>query len=277
MNQFWFGSQESYDVVLRAQASVQLMAKSLSDTGSGMPDLPPTMVKDGSLAIIPVVGSLIEGSAGFLRFFGVTGYADIEDGMTLAALDPDVKSMLLQVESPGGSVNGVQAASDYIASIKRAKPVSAHIGRVGASAGYWIGCAADSISLDPMGITGSIGCIQTHTSYSKMLAAEGIDKTIIRSGQYKMLGNPIEPLSDLGRSEMQSQVDDLAAMFEAHVAKMRGVPVDQVRSEMGQGRTFLGKRALTAGLVDRISSFEAAVAAAKKVDKAKSMPNNRST
>lgn len=277
MNQFWFGSQESYEVVLKAQASVQLMAKSLSDSGAGMPELPPTLIKDGSLAIIPVTGSLIYGSAGFLRFFGVTGYADIEDGMTLAALDPDIKSILLQVESPGGSVNGVQAASDYIASIKRAKPVSAHIGTVGASAGYWIGCAADNISLDPMGITGSIGCIQIHTSYSKMLAAEGIDKTVVRSGQYKMLGNPVEPLSDLGRAEMQSQVDDLAAMFESHVAKMRGVPVDQVRSEMGQGRTFLGKRALTVGLVDKISSFEAAVAAAKKVDKAKSMPNNRST
>lgn len=264
--EFWCGSEESYEVVLRAQASVQVMLKTLADSGDDPPGMPPTWSKEGSLAIIPVVGSLIQGKAGWMAYFGAVGYDDIVNALTAAVADPDVKSILLTVKSGGGAANGAQDTADYIRTVSGVKPVSAHM-QVGASAAYWIASAATPgrLSLDPMGITGSIGAVQIHTSYARALAADGIDKTVVRSGEFKMLGNPIEPLSEAGKAEMQSQVNDVSGMFESHVGKMRGgISAADVREQMGKGKTFLGKRALAAGLVDKVLSYDQAVASAKK-------------
>lgn len=259
----WCGSEESYEVVTRAQASVQALAKTILAGEADQPGTPKMWEKQGNLAIVPISGSLIMGHAGWMSFFGVSGYSDIESALTEAAIDPDVKSILLDVNSGGGAAAGAQPLADYVDQIGRIKPIAAHIATVGASAAYWAASAANGITIDPMAITGSIGAVQIHTSRARADNAAGIDRTVIRSGEFKMLGNPYEPLSDTAKAEMQSQVDDVNAMFEAHVAKMRGVPVAEVRDQMGQGRTFLGKRAVAAGLVDKVQTRDQAVAAAK--------------
>jgi signal peptide peptidase SppA len=259
----WAGSPESYEIVERARLSAQALAADIVARGIEQPEVPKMWQKQGNLAIIPISGSLIEGHAGWLSFFGVTGYADIEDALTQAALDSDVKRILLDGRSGGGAASGAQPLADYIGQIKGVKPVDAHISTLGASAAYWALTAADNLSISPMGITGSIGAVQIHTSYARQLAEQGIDKTVIRSGEFKMLGNPYETLSDTARAEMQSQVNDVSALFEAHVGKMLGVSAEHVRSQMGGGRTFLGQRAVDAGLVKKVQTFDAAVAAAK--------------
>ena len=261
---FWAGSEESYEVVLRAQASVKALAADVLARGGDMPDLPDTWEKQGNLAIVPISGSLIMGQAGWMRLFGATGYDDIESALTAAAMDPDIKSILLDVRSGGGAAAGAPPLADPIGQLKAIKPISAHITTTGASAAYWAASAADNLSIDPMAVSGSIGAVVIHTSIARMLANDGVDKTVIRSGEFKMLGNPYEPLSDAAKAEMQSQVNDVNAMFEAHVAKMRGVSAEDVRANMGQGRTFLGKRAVSAGLVDKVQTRDQAVAAAKK-------------
>lgn len=260
----WCGSEESYDIVVQAQLSVQALAKEMLASGGDMPDLPQAWEKQGNLAIVPISGSLIMGQAGWMSYFGVTGYDDIESALTAAAMDEDVKSILLRVKSGGGAAAGAQPLADYIGQIKGVKPVSAHIDTTGASAAYWAASAADSISIDPMGIAGSIGAVLIHTSTARMDSERGVDRTVIRSGEYKMLGNPHEPLSDVAKAQMKSQVDDVNSMFEAHVAKMRSTSTDDVHERMGQGKTFLGKRAVSAGLVDKVQTLDQAVAAAKK-------------
>jgi signal peptide peptidase SppA len=260
----WAGSEESYETYLQAQASVKALAATMQARGGDMPDLPSAWEKQGSLAIVPIQGSLIMGHAGWMSLFGVTGYADIESALTEAAMDPDIKSMLLIGKSGGGAAAGAQPLADYISQLKAVKPISGHVETTAASACYWAMCAADNLSIEPMGVTGSIGAVLVHTSVARQLGDAGVDKTVIRSGEYKMLGNPYEPLSDAAKAEMQAQVNDVSAMFEAHVAKMRGTDAADVRERMGQGRTFLGKRAVTAGLVDKVQTREQAVAAAKK-------------
>ena len=260
----WAGSEESYEVYIQAQASVKALAADMLACGGDMPDMPKAWTKQGNLAVINMQGSLINGSAGWMSLFGVTGYDDFTSALTEAALDPEIKSMLVDVGSGGGHASGAQPAADYLEQIKKIKPVHAHISTVGASAAYWVASAASSLSIDPMAVTGSIGAVKIHTSIAKAEAARGIDRTVIRSGDHKMSGNPYEPLSDLGKAEMQAQVNDVSAMFEEHVAKMRGVSAADVRADMGQGRTFLGKRAVSAGLVDKVQTRDQAVAAAKK-------------
>jgi signal peptide peptidase SppA len=259
----WAGTPESYDVVERARISAQAMAADVLARNLDQPEMPKMWQKQGSLAIIPINGSIIEGHAGWLSFFGVTGYADIEDALTQAAMDGDVKRILIEGRSGGGAASGAQPLADYISQVKAVKPIDGHISTMGASAAYWALVAADNLSISPMGITGSIGAVQIHTSYARQLAAEGIDKTVVRSGEFKMLGNPYEPLSDTAKAEMQSQVDDVSALFEAHVGKQLGVSAEHVRAHMGKGKTFLGQRAVDAGLVKKVQTFDQAVAAAK--------------
>ena len=271
--ELWAGTQESYDVVLQAQVSLSKMAASMQASGMyDMPDTPPTWKKDGSLATVNVHGSLIQGHAGFLSHFGVSGYSDISQALVEAASDPEVKSIMLDVNSPGGSVNGAQEAADLISQISSVKPVSAHVEQLGASAGYWLASAAPHVSVNPTAQVGSIGVLNVHTSYHKQLADAGVDKTIIRSGANKAGGNSIEPLSESAREDMQSKVNDIAHIFLSHVQAKRGGKLADPKA--GDGLTFLGKRAVTAGLADKVSTYQQAVDYAKKVDKAKLVPQN---
>ncbi len=265
---FWAGSQESFDAVVKAKESLATFAAA---SGGNMPDTPPTWEKQGSLAIVPVQGSLIDGYAGWLSMFGITGYGEITDALLAAAADNDVTAILLDVRSGGGAVSGVQAVADLVDKLGNFKPVMAHVTNAGASAAYWVMAPASSISLDNSSLVGSIGVMQIHTSYSRQLETDGVDKTIVRSGEYKALGTPFEPLSGPAKAEMQGQVDDLAGIFKAHVAKHRNISA----ADTGDGRVYLGKRAITAGLADKVQTRDQAIASAKKIDKAKSVPNNR--
>lgn len=269
----WCGSEESYQAVLTARES---LVKFLSAYSGDMPDTPPAWKKDGALAVVPIAGSLISGNAGWLSMFGVSGYADIGAALVAAASDPEVQSILLDVASPGGDCSAeLGELADLVAQIASVKQVSAHIDSVGASAAYWIACGATKSSISAMGQAGSIGAVMTHASRSRMNAENGIDVTIIRSGDYKMIGGTNEPLSDLARAEYQSKVNDMEAIFLAHVAEQKGMTASDVSSQMGGGRMFLGKRAVAAGLVDKVQSHADAMASAKKIDKARTMPNNR--
>jgi hypothetical protein len=110
-----------------------------------------------------------------------------------------------------------------------------------------------------MAEAGSIGVVAVHQEMSKMLKDIGITATVIRSGKYKALGNPLEPLSEEAKAEMKGQVDYLSNIFDQHVADQRGTTAKVVNEKMGQGRVFIGQQAKDVGLVDAITSFDAMV------------------
>ena len=103
----------------------------------------------------------------------------------------------------------------------------------------------------------------THYDRSEMLKKDGIKATVFRSGKWKALGNPNEPLNEAGREQLQSMIDDLNQIFEDRVAGNLGITSKQVRDRMGQGREFLGARAVEVWLVDGVSSSQEAFAVAK--------------
>lgn len=263
---YWAGTEESYEVVLSAKASVIKMVAAYAGVPStSVPDVPPIWQKQGNLAIVDIAGSLIAGSAGLSAFFGVCGYDDIANALVEAASDPEVKSILLLGSSPGGSVHGVQEVSDLISSIGKVKTINAHVEDVGASACYWLICSAASISLNPAAEVGSIGVLAVHTSYARQLAEAGIDKTLVRSGENKAMTNPIEPLSDAAKADMQAKVNDLSGIFLSHVAKQRDGKLAE--ADAGAGKMYLGKRAVSAGLADKVMNYDQAVNAAKRSQK----------
>jgi signal peptide peptidase SppA len=254
-HEFWYGDTESHQAVLQARAEVRNLMMATADARD-LPELPPMWSREKDVATVRVHGSLITGTAGFMRLWGVTGYDDVVNAAIEATADSETKKVLLHVESPGGATNGLSEVGEILTKLGKVKPIHAHTEQIAASAGYWIMCSAGSLSANQTAQVGSIGCIATMTSTIRAYEEMGIDKKVVRSGEYKGLGNPAEPISALAEADLQSKVNDLAAMFESWVAKRRDVSAATVKNDMGQGRVFLGRRALEANLVDKILTYD---------------------
>ncbi len=172
-----------------------------------------------------------------------------------AIADPAVGGILIDIDSPGGSVYGVAELADEIIAARSQKPVVAIANSLAASAAYWIGASCSEMYVTPGGEVGSIGVWQAHFDYSEALARDGVKPTLISAGKYKVEGNPYAPLDSDAQSFMQSRVDDYYAAFTKAVAKGRNVPISQVRSGMGEGRVLGADAALEQNMIDGISTF----------------------
>ena len=264
--QFWLGTEASFEVYEKAlplaQAKQAEWEARTDREDDEEPDFPPLYERMGDVGIIKIEGSLVPGEAGWMRYFGITGYADIKAAVLEGLADKGAKSLMIFSNSGGGSVAGVEDAESFIAQVAQHKPTSAY-SEFSASAAYWLTSAAGHITTSPTGVNGSLGVIRVVTEYSKAFEKDGITKTVMRAGRYKALGNPFEPLSEDGKAEIQSKLDDLYQIFIDVVARNRGTTAIIADQVMGQGREFLGKRGLEAGLVDSIGDFESGLAYAR--------------
>lgn len=170
--------------------------------------------------------------------------------------DDTVGQILIDIDSPGGSVYGVAELASEIVKARAQKPVVAVANSLAASAAYWIGCSASEFYVTLGGEVGSIGVWQAHFDYSKALEEEGVKTTLISAGKFKVEGNPYVPLDPEAQAFMQSRVDDYYNAFIQAVAVGRGVTVDVVRNGMGEGRVLGADAALTQRMVDGIASFD---------------------
>lgn len=217
----------------------------------------PYQVQDG-VAIIALDGVIAKRANLFMQISGGTSSELIGRDFKTALADPDVHSIILAIDSPGGTVDGTIALADLVAA--SSKPVIALASGTMASAAYWIGSAANAVYItDATTVVGSIGVVATHTDVSKSQAAQGIKTTEIAAGKYKRIASSYEPLSKEGRQTIQDQVDYTYALFVDAVAKQRGTSTDKVLSDMADGRIFIGQQAIDAGLVDGVSTLDALV------------------
>lgn len=254
---YWAGTAESFQFALEANAKA--MESAIADDFQSES----LLTVDGSVGVVHIHGPLIDGNAGFLSMFGVTGYNDIREALVEAVSNPKIKTIMLDVNSGGGQVAGVDDLSAFIKQVSAIKPVTTFADGMMASAAYWLGSAGSHITSSQTAVVGSIGVLTRHTEYSQADAKDGVKTTIIRAGKYKALANSVEPLSADARAEIQSQVNDIYDIFIGRVADNRGTSTVVADTQMGQGREFLGKRALTAGLVDDIGTYESALGKAR--------------
>lgn len=208
------------------------------------------------VAVFPVYGAIVNRAYEVERVSsgGLTSAERLGAALRRADADPAVSAIVLDIDSPGGSVGGMPELFETVASL--GKPVVAQANTLAASAAYWLATAADEIVVTPSGEVGSIGVYTLHEDWSRALEAEGVTVTPIYAGARKVEGNSFAPLSDEARANIQSYVDDFHGMFVADVARGRGVSKSRVRSDFGQGRTMLAAEAKAAGLVDRIATLD---------------------
>lgn len=263
---FWCGTQLDLDRAEKAQVQADAMVAAAKDNKE-TPMFPSMYQRQGNVGVVTISGTLIPGQAGFMRFFGATGYDDVRQALLDGVNDKGAKSIMLNIDSTGGAVNGVSDTSKFIKSINAIKPVTAYADTM-ASAAYWLGSAAQHITAADTGIIGSIGVLRVHTEYSKMDAKEGITRTVLRAGEYKALMNSIEPLSKPAIEQTTAMLEDVYNIFVSDVADNLGTTAAIVDKQMAQGREFLGKRAVEAGLVHKTGTYEDALAYANSLGSA---------
>jgi signal peptide peptidase SppA len=212
------------------------------------------------VAIIPVLDTLVNRGAWLNSRSGLTSYEGIAAQLREAAQDPEVRSVLLDISSPGGEAAGMAGLADLIRSVRQTRPVTAFVNDMAASAAYGIASAANEIVISPTSIVGSIGVVMLHADRSGELAAQGVKPTLIFAGSHKVDGNPFEPLSDAVRADLQASVDAHYRQFLDTVAQGRGRKLTADMARATEARTFIGTEAIALGLADRIASFDEALA-----------------
>lgn len=264
---FWSGSEDSLHAYLAAvkqmvEAGVTEPVKAAGINDDDDEDendrVPRLFSKQGDIGVITIAGPLNNTDSWRNEYLGATGYPEIRAALVHAAKQEDVKAIVLDIKSGGGAVSGVTDAADLVAMIDtKVKPVHAYSDGMIASAAYWLGSSARTVSIGKVTEAGSLGVLTVHQDLSKMFSEMGVNITVLRAGKYKALGNSYEPLGDAARKEIQGQLDQMYTMFLQHVADARGVSYEVADERMGQGRVFVGQAAVDVGLADSVTSFDA--------------------
>jgi signal peptide peptidase SppA len=222
----------------------------------------------GAVAVIPLMGVIDQKIGSMTEISGGTSVDGFMKSFRQCLTDPGVSGIVFDVDSPGGNVAGVPEAAAEIFAARGTKPMVAVANTMMASAAFYIGCAADEIVCMPSGDVGSIGVLAVHEDYSAQNELVGYKPTYITYGKYKAEMNPDQPIDPAAQAYLQGQIDAAGSDFERFVAKARGVPVDTVRSDFGQGRMLLAKDALAVKMIDRIDTLDATIARVGRLAKA---------
>lgn len=250
----WAGSDEAFELYITAEDRAAKLDASVYKVSEEEDEDSLLTIVDG-IGVISIHGGLTNKDAWYNRYMGLVSYNEIQEALYRASTRDDVKEILLDISSPGGTVYGLTEAAQAISDVDKIKPVFAFTDSLMASAAMWLGSAARARYAGPLAMVGSIGVVAKHVEYSKMMAEEGITETIIRAGEYKQIVNSAEPLTPKAAKTLQDSVDYAYGVFVQAVADNLKVSYQTVDSKMAQGREFMGAQALDAGLVDAITSF----------------------
>ena len=212
-----------------------------------------------SIAIIPIYGIISQkmDSMDNISVEQSAGTERISRDLKTALADPEVTAILLDINSPGGTVYGVPELAKEIYAARKQKRIAAIANSLAASAAYWIGTAAGEFYITPSGEAGSIGVFIEHLDVSKWLENEGLKPTLIKAGEFKTEANSYEALGEEAAKFLQQRVNDYYSMFIKAVARHRNTTEARVRNDFGKGRVYGADQAVATGMADKALHFDA--------------------
>jgi protease-4 len=216
------------------------------------------------IAVIDVEGMILNAKVGGLLGEGDNMMSTFCERLDAAAEDPNVKAVVLRINSPGGAVTASDIMYHEVLRFreKTGKPVVACLMDVAASGGYYLAMSADRIYAHPTTVTGSIGVIMSLYNASGLFQMVGVKSNPIKSGPNKDIGNPAREMTAEERAILQGMVDSFYDQFVQVVARGRGLPEERVRA-LADGRVYTGLDAQKLGLVDEIGYLDDAIDCAK--------------
>jgi len=210
-------------------------------------------------AILPVLGTITQRADMITEASGFASADAIGKEFDRLMADASVSAVVLDIDSPGGSVFGIEELGDKIFSARGGKPIVAVANSYAASAAYWVATAADELVVAPGGQAGSVGVMAVHVDASGLNEQVGLRPTYVHYGKNKVEYSEDFPLSEDARDELQRTVDAYGKRFDAAVARNRGTTAAEVRDNFGQGRVYLAKEAVSRGMADRVDTLEATI------------------
>lgn len=218
----------------------------------------------GNIAVIIAQGSIIDGP----QKPGMVGSETTVAQIRKARLNPDIKAIILRVNSPGGSVTASEAIrNELVAAHDANKPIVVSMGAMAASGGYWISTPANYIIASPSTLTGSIGIFGIINTFEKSLNTIGVYTD----------GVSTTPLVDISTTKginkqfsdmMQITIENGYHTFLKYVAQARHKTPEEI-DKIAQGRIWVGSDALQNGLVDKLGDFDDAINKAAELAKIK--------
>ncbi|WP_313390091.1 S49 family peptidase [Leclercia sp.] len=202
------------------------------------------------IAVLPVSGTLVSKTRSLQPYSGMTGYNGIIARLQQAMSDPGVDGILLDMDTPGGMVSGAFDCADIIARMRDIKPIWALANDMNCSAGQLIASAASRRLVTQTARTGSIGVMMAHSNYGAALKTQGVEVTLIYSGDHKVDGNPYEKLPKDVRDDFQTRIDATRRMFAEKVAAYTGMSVQSVLDT--EAAVFSGQESVDAGLAEEL-------------------------
>lgn len=214
-------------------------------------------IPDGSvIALLDISGPIEYRETAFTRYFGLPTVERIENNFDRMMADAKVGTIILRLDSPGGSSFGVPELAEKIYQSRSQKRIIAIADSIACSAAYWLGSSASEFYVIPSGLVGSVGVYIMHVDYSTMYKDMGIDFTYISAGEKKTDGSPYKPLSESAKTDLQEQVNLIYQDFLSAVAKHRKVSASVVSEDFGKGGVKLAEQGLSSKMVDGIISFK---------------------
>jgi len=212
----------------------------------------------GSTAILAIEGPLFRYANLFTALSGASSVEMLSQDLQAAIDSRAVRQILLNVNSPGGQVDGINELADMIRAANDTKPVIAYVDGLSASAGYWLASAASRIVVNESAFLGSIGVVAALTDNREAQQRQGVKRYEIVSSQSPR--KRPDPGTEQGRAQILEQVDALAQLFIDRVASFRNVTTATVLERFGQGGVLPARAAIEAGMADALGSFEPLIA-----------------
>lgn len=251
----------------RKQAGVELDVEAVAAKLGRPLDNSHAVTTRNGIAIIPVTGPIFRYANLFTEISGATSIETLATDFQQVKDDPNVKAIVLEINSPGGEADGTSELAQHIADARGAKPIIAYVANLGASAAYWIASAADEIVANKAASLGSIGvvctvCVHKDKNHIELVSSQSPNKR-----------PNVE--TEGGRSQIQSWLDALADVFINSVAQNRNMSVEDVIEKGGKGGLKVGQQAVDAGLADRTGTLEGVIAELNSTDLAMWKPKRK--
>lgn len=210
------------------------------------------------IAVLPISGTLAHKWGGLQPSCGATGYDGIQARINQALSDPEVRGIMLDVDTPGGEVAGAFDCTDIIARARTVKPVWSLCYDMHCSAGQLLVSGAERRLITQTGIAGSIGVVIAHMDVSELMKQTGRKVTLIHAGASKVDGNPYEALPSDVREKLQASVNTTRQRFANTVSKHTGLSIERILAQ--EAEVFEGEEAIKQGLADELVNGADAVA-----------------
>jgi len=224
-------------------------------------DKKPFEMQNG-IAVIPIQGSLVKRASGFMAWlYGVVGMAQMGENIDKAIADPDVKGIFLDVDSPGGSVDGTSDLADIVFNARGRKPIISFADGQASSDAAWISSSADFVAVANENTRlGSIGVFGVHFDVVDLAKKIGVKPTVFSAGKFKAIGNEFEHLTKSGKAYIQSDFDYLHELFISAIARNTGIAKSKLNSDLKEAKVFMGSQGIAVGLAHEIMNRQQAIA-----------------